>query len=213
MHKSVLITRPNHDLATTYLYWWTSKVIDKCREKRIEYFDLKSKKASKKNFDSYVRKNNPSFLFLNGHGSDKIITGWDNEILLNADDKLEVVGRIIYARSCMAGAELGKACVNAGAKAFIGYSKNYVFLYLISRETKPLTDTLAEVFLEPANLIAISLIKGNTVQEADLKSKKMMIKNLRSILSSGKSDGKEIASYLWHNIKYQVIVGDASARI
>lgn len=212
MNKSILITRPNHDLATTYLYWWSKNVIDKCLEKKIKYFDLKGKKASKKNFDSYLKKNNPSFIFINGHGSEDVVTGWNDEILLRVGARLDVKDRIIYARSCMAGVELGKVCVDSGAETFIGYTKNYVLLFLTSRETRPLTDNLAALFLEPSNLIPISLIKGNTVEEADKKSKNLMKKNLRRILSSDKNDKKEIASYLWHDIKYQTVIGNNLAK-
>ena len=213
MNKSILITRPNHDLATTYLYWWSKKIIDKCLEKKIKYFDLKGKKASKKNFDSYLKRNNPSFIFINGHGSEEVVTGWDNEILLKVGGQLDVRGRIIYARSCMAGLKLGKVSVDSGAKTFIGYTKNYVLLFLTTKKTRPLSDNLSALFLEPSNLIPISLINGNTVEEADRKSKNLMKKNLREILSSNKSDKKEIASYLWHDIKYQTVIGNNLAKI
>jgi len=213
MNKSILITRPNHDLATTYLYWWSKKVIDECQEKEIKYFDLKGKKASKKNFDSYLKRNNPSFIFINGHGSEEVVTGWDNEILLKVGGQLDVRGRIIYARSCMAGLKLGKVSVDSGAKTFIGYTKNYVLLFLTTKKTRPLSDNLSALFLEPSNLIPISLINGNTVEEADRKSKNLMKKNLREILSSNKSDKKEIASYLWHDIKYQTVIGNNLAKI
>ena len=213
MNKSILITRPNHDLATTYLYWWSKKVIDKCQEKEIKYFDLKGKKASKKNFDSYLKRNNPSFIFINGHGSEEVVTGWNNEILLKVGGQLDVRGRIIYARSCIAGLKLGKVSVDSGAKTFIGYTKNYVLLFLTTKKTRPLSDNLSALFLEPSNLIPISLINGNTVEEADRKSKNLMKKNLREILSSNKSDKKEIASYLWHDIKYQTVIGNNLAKI
>jgi len=213
MNRAILITRPDHDLATTYLYWWSKKVIAKCLEKGLKYFDLKSKKASKKIFDSYLKKNNPSFLFINGHGSNEVVTGWNNEILLNIKHKLDVKGRIIYARSCMAGDKLGPICVKNGAKAFIGYTKNYVVMFSISKETRPLTDNLAKLFLEPSNLIPISLIKGNTVKKANQKSKNLMIKNLRRVLLSNKRDKRLIASYLWHDIKYQTIIGNNLAKI
>ena len=213
MNKSILITRPNHDLATTYLYWWSKKVIDECQEKEIKYFDLKGKKASKKNFDSYLKRNNPSFIFINGHGSEEVVTGWNNEILLKVGGQLDVRGRIIYARSCMAGLKLGKVSVDSGAKTFIGYTKNYVLLFLTTKKTRPLSDNLSALFLEPSNLIPISLINGNTVEEADRKSKNLMKKNLREILSSNKSDKKEIASYLWHDIKYQTVIGNNLAKI
>jgi len=213
MNKSVLITRPNHDLATTYLYWWSKEIILKCLEKGIKYFDLKGKKASRKNFDSYLEKNNPSFIFINGHGSDKVVTGWDNETLLDVKDKLNVKGKIIYARSCMAGDKLGPACVKNGAQAFIGYTKNYVIVFSTTKETRPLTDGLARLFLEPSNLIPISLIKGNTVRKANQKSKNLMVKNLKRVLSSNKSDKQLIASYLWHDIKYQTVVGNDRVKI
>ena len=213
MNKSVLITRPNHDLATTYLCWWSEKVIDKCLEKKIRHFDLKGKKASKKNFDSCLKKNNPSFIFINGHGSLEAVTGWDNKILLRVGDKLDVKNRIIYARSCMAGVKLGRVCVHFGAKAFIGYTKNYMLLFLTNKKTRPLMDNLAGLFLRPSNSIPISLVEGKTTGEADQKSKDLMIKNLKRILSSNKNGKKEVASYLWHDIKYQVVIGNNLAKI
>lgn len=73
--------------------------------------------------------------------------------MLKVGGQLDVKGRIIYARSCMAGLRLGKVCVDSGARTFIGYTKNYVLLFLTSRETRPLTDNLSALFLKSSNLI------------------------------------------------------------
>ncbi|PIU37349.1 hypothetical protein CO005_02985 [Candidatus Roizmanbacteria bacterium CG_4_8_14_3_um_filter_34_9] len=73
--------------------------------------------------------------------------------MLKVGGQLDVKGRIIYARSCMAGLRLGKVCVDSGARTFIGYTKNYVLLFLTTKETRPLSDNLSALFLEPSNLI------------------------------------------------------------
>jgi hypothetical protein len=52
----VLITRHNYDLAITYLCTFSEEVIDICLKRDIKYVDLKGKKATKKIFDSYIKK-------------------------------------------------------------------------------------------------------------------------------------------------------------
>lgn len=90
IHRTILITRPNHDLITTYLYYWSHFIIKEAKNKNIPIFDLSGKKATKKILTSYVIKNTPGFIHFNGHGNSKSITGYNNEILIeaNINDKL-----------------------------------------------------------------------------------------------------------------------------
>lgn len=50
MNNTVLITRPNHDYPTTYLYHWSKLVIDEASSKRMKVLDLDGKKAKNQIF-------------------------------------------------------------------------------------------------------------------------------------------------------------------
>lgn len=60
----MLVTRPNYDFPTTYLYQWSELVIDEAKSKGITVLDLDGKKANKRNFASYISKNNSRQIIL-----------------------------------------------------------------------------------------------------------------------------------------------------
>lgn len=68
MNRAFLVTRPNHDLTTNYLFYWSLLVIKKAKEKGFQVLDLKGRKANKKNFDSYIKRHKPVLVFFNGQG-------------------------------------------------------------------------------------------------------------------------------------------------
>ncbi len=212
MPKSLLITRPNHDETTNYLYYWSTLVIKEAKERKFALYDLPGKKASKKNFDSCLKTKKPKILFLNGHGNADTITGQDLEPLLECNKKSAVRGTLIYGRSCDAGINLGKKLIKDAAKAFIGYNKQFIFGFTPAKVTRPLTDKLAGLFLAPSNLVVIALLKGNKMQSAQDQSKKAIQKNFKKMLlvSASKAE-KYAARWLWSNYKSQVLYGDVAA--
>ncbi|MEK7611290.1 MAG: hypothetical protein AAB486_02840 [Patescibacteria group bacterium] len=213
MKKCVLITRPRHDFTTNCLYYWSSIVIEKATKKGFTVLDLGEKKANKLDFDSYIKKNTPKLVFFNGHGNENTITGNDNEALVRTDkDEGLLSGKVIYARSCNAASIFGESCVKNGTIAFIGYKDKFSFASSSGKATRPLQDGLIKLFLEPSNLIPISLIKGNTVSKAYRKSQEGMLRNLRSMISSQSSlEQRSVAFLLWKNIQSQVLIGDDQA--
>lgn len=215
MSKAILITRPNHDLITTYLFEWSQLVIDEANRKNIQVLDLSGKKANKKDFASYILKNDPILLFFNGHGNENIIAGYDNEPLVSINDGNELLKRkIIYARSCDAANNLGELCIKNGTIAFVGYRKKYSIAYTHSGSSHPLNDEIAKLFIEPSNLIPISLLKGNSVKDAYRKSQEAMSRNFSFMLSTRATQAqRDAAPYLWINKKYQVTLGDSDAKI
>ena len=210
MNKSLLVTRPNHDSATNYLYYWSDTVIDEAKKKQIPVYDLKGKKAVKTTFISYLRSKHPGFLFLNGHGDAVSVTGQNNDILLDETvEKNLIFGSIIYARSCDSGKILGKVLVRYGAAAFIGYARKFLVGTTPSKITKPLEDRMARLFLEPSNLIPTTIIKGHTVGEAHERAKQEMVKNFRKMISSISSfEERYAARWLWSDIRSQVLLGN-----
>lgn len=111
MSRALLVTRPQHDITTYYLYKWSEEVIKKAKEKHISVIDLPGKKSTRKRVIGVLEKRSPSLVFLNGHGSENTVCGHNNEIVLKADDKKAVVDKIIYARSCRSAKILGPKAI------------------------------------------------------------------------------------------------------
>jgi len=215
MTNAILITRPNHDLITTYLFHWSEYVITLANKKGIKVLDLSGKKANETTFTSYIVKNKPTLVFLNGHGNENMITGYDNEPLVTSNKNEGILeGKIVYARSCDAAKNLGGLCIKKNTLAFIGYKKKYAIGYSQSSITKPLSDEVAKLFITPSNLVPMSLLKGNTAKDAYRKSQESMIRNFSFMLSTRASQAqRDAVPYLWINRKYQVFLGDEEARI
>mgnify|MGYP001582766571 CR=1 FL=1 len=210
----ILITRPNHDLITTYISQWSEFIIAFAKSKSHVTYDLFGKKADRKTFEHYLVSNKPSFLFLNGHGSSDVICGYRDEVLLdNASDSTLIQGKIIYARSCNAGENLGNTLVTKGVVAFVGYKKSFSIAMQNKFAVRPKEDPLARFFLEPSNLIASTIIKGNTVQEAYQRSMREMKKTLSEMISSNIPNKKDYAFALYNNMISQVVIGNKEAKI
>ncbi|MBU0974636.1 hypothetical protein KKD03_02960 [Patescibacteria group bacterium] len=211
-NPSFLITRPNHDLVTNYLYTWTEVIIKNAKNRNTVIYDLKKGKANKSILDSYIKKNNPNIVLFNGHGNADKITGINNEVLIeiNKDEKL-LSGKIIYARSCRSAKRLGISCVRNGATAFIGYKEDFILISTPEKATKPLTDTIAGYFLEPSNLVIQTLLKGNSPKESHERSQLDSVKKIKHLLSeNATSEEKSLLSFLWRNMKAQVLIENNS---
>jgi len=212
MSKSMLITRPDHEIVTKYCCIWSEDVIRFASQKFIDVYDLKGKKANRKEFESYVKSKNPSLIFFNGHGNTEVITGYDNKPLV---DMQSVPSKsIIYARSCDAAQYLGPMLIQKGARSFIGYTRKFTFFYDPMSIMKPANDPMARLFLETSNLVVSAIIKDHTVAEADQRSRSAMFKNLQRMLSSEATfEERYAAPAMWSNINAQVVLGDLSAKI
>lgn len=215
MRKTFLVTRPNHDLITNYLFHWSGQVIKEAVNKNFQVLDLKERKANKRDLENYVKKNKPTLIFFNGHGSSSAICGYDDGVLVEVDKNEGLLSNaVIYARSCSAAEYLGRRCVQEGTVAFVGYRKDYFLGYSQSKSTQPLADRVAGLFLEPSNLIPISLLKENTAGESFRKSQEAMRRNIRFMNSSAALPSqKDAAPYLWRNVKSQTVLGDQEAHL
>ncbi len=207
----VLITRPHHEIVTNYLCVWSEEFVESAKKKATVY-DLKGPKVTRTNFESYVKSHHPSFVFLNGHGSAELITGHENEVILDEHSDLGPV--IVYARSCEAARILGPALVSQSLKAFIGYKRNFICGYSPDKITRPMEDHIASLFLEPSNLVASTIVKGNTAEEAHFRSRQAMYKNFRRMISSAATHEERFAArWLWSNINNQTLIGDSQAKL
>ncbi|MFH1376085.1 MAG: hypothetical protein ABIH25_00445 [Candidatus Woesearchaeota archaeon] len=217
MNNNFLITRPNYDDATGYLFYYAKEVIDYAKKIGVEFFDLVRPKLTKTNFISLLDKKDPVLVLFNAHGDDKRIYGdkiKDKEEVLIEEGKNNSVlfDRIVYARACYSGLSLGENCI--GKKGcFIGYRTPFSFLIDERWSAKPLNDKTAKLFLEPSNLIAISLLKGNRAEDAFDKSLNMMKKNMMKLMKVEKEPCTMASMMvLWNNMQGQTILGNKNAK-
>jgi len=214
MSNVFLITRPNYDQGTNYLFLWTKSILGFSKKRGWVVLNLSDKKANRKSFLSYIKKQNPKFIFFNGHGSATTINGHNGEMLVETGkDKIILKGKIIYARCCEAAKVFGRQCIKEGVLAFIGYKEKYLLGYSKRKVLKPLNDEVAKLFMEPSNLIALSILKGNSVEHAFIKSQKQMSKNLSFMMSTKATyEQRNAVQYLHSNKMNQVLLGDFTSK-
>lgn len=215
MKKGIIITLPRYEYTVDYLTVSSKAVIEEANKKGIKVQELKDKNANKKKFEAFIKSLDYKMVVFNGHGSENTISGHEGKPIVKGgvnDSLLE--GRITYARSCWAGRVLGKKCMkNDNKGSFIGYELPFMFYIDNKWRTNPYKDNIAPIFLEPSNLIPISLIKGNTALQAHEKSKKQTLKTIKKVMRSGTKESFLFAEKLWNNYKGQVLIGNASATL
>jgi len=212
--KSILITRPQGDIALKYLEVWSQKIIEVANKKGATVLDLSGARANRKEMEKIIKKKDPDLIVINGHGDYDLITGQNQEILFQANDNEDILSKaIVYAISCRSAKILGEAVASKGNRAYIGYSEDFIFLYNQSKIYHPLEDEKAKLFLEPSNQVAISLLKNHSAGEASTSSKQYFIRNIQKLMSSDNksSENSQFISTLYWNFKNQVCLGNSEA--
>lgn len=213
MVRALVVTRPAYEVTTHYLFYWSSLPLVLARKSGLNIVELIKDRVTRGEFEGVVSKIDPSFIYLNGHGGSKYIMGHNNEILIQADDNESILrSRIVYALSCSSAQILGPKSISAGAKAYIGYKEDFMFIGDHHNVARPLNDKTAALFFEPSNVVVDTLLKGHNVLKAYEKSQEEFNKNINSLLNSASPDYYLISWLVWDRI-HQVYLGDKTARI
>lgn len=214
MSNSVLFTRPRHDYPTRYLSKWNEEVKKSALEHEFIVFDLEDGRANRKEVESFLQHKQPTLVFFNGHGGDDCVCGFEDEVLIRAKENEQMLSsKIVYALACSSGAILGPVCVRAGAKAYIGYDSDFIFMRLNRFRTNPGHDPLAKFFAGPSNLVGTTLIKGHTVNDAYGRSQEAYRRNIKRLISSeSKPEESSTLRYLLWDMQHQVCLGDSEAK-
>lgn len=190
-------------------------MISLAKRKLLPVVDLKGAKANRKEFVSRLTKVSCRLVFFNGHGSARAVAGYNNEILVDANDNVAcLAGRIVFARCCSAARILGPKSLAAGTEAFLGYTEPFVFMYDLRVTSRPLLDKTAGLFLEPANLVITTLIKGHSAIEAHQRSLEAYRRRITDLLNSevGREDTAALRWLIWDR-QHQVCLGNSSAKL
>lgn len=213
--KKLLITRPSYEVPTNYLFHWSKSLVRLAKKNGFSVTDLKKGEARRNRVERALRRKKTLLAFFNGHGSADSIFGQNGEMVvstvLNAE---KLAGKIVFARACQSAKKLGKAAVEKGAKAYLGYKEDFVFLFDKDKEEKPLEDETASLFLEPSNRVAEVLIQGGSAGEANKTGKAAYREKIEGFLTSEASPAEtEAVRYLIWDEQNQTCVGDQKARV
>jgi len=212
MSKTLLITRPDHDITTHYLSSWGRLIFEAAEKNGFKILDLHGKRASKSEFESFVKEFSPKVILFNGHGNENTIGGHENEplVTLGKNEKL-LASRIIYSISCKSAKNLGRKSIDSGAMSFTGYDDDFIFFYDVKMTSRPVEDETAKLFLGHSKIFVNSLLKGNSISESYNRAKGSMKNNITKLLSSESPDSGMIR-FLWWNMKHFVTQGNADIK-
>ena len=214
MNKGVVITLPRWDNVTEYLSHFSNQIIEEADSVGVKCKTLDGKDANKINFEKVIKNLDYSFVVFNGHGSPESIKGHKDETLIEVGKNEELLkGRIVYARVCEAAVVLGKLCVEDNNGCFIGYNFPFVFWADRTWDSVPQKDETARLFLEPSNMVPISLIRGHNAKESNRKSKLHILKNIKKEIKKNDKDTPMIVEGLLNNYYGQVLLGNGDARL
>ena len=211
----MLVTLPEHDLATLYSSKWSKEVIDVAERNGIHVTSIEGSNVTRNRVERAITSNKPMFLMFNGHGSDSMIAGHDFEpiIILGDNDNL-LKDKIVHAFTCSSGRTLGARC---GASAFIGYSNWFIMCIDGNSTNRPLEDRLASPIMQCAMEAPKQLAKKKTAREAYEQSQAKYQRWIDEFtLSSSKYTTEElqlILPCLMWNKTCQVLYEDNDAKL
>ena len=151
----------------------------------------------------------------NGHGDSQSICGHKDEVIVSSKENPEVLkNSITYALSCSSAFRLGPEAVKKGAVCFIGYDSDFAIGRDEESEAAPSKDKIAKLFLEPSNILVKNILKGNRVELAIDKAKKIMKENINYLHTTEDfPEAIDYAPYLFANYVGLVAHGDMQASI
>ncbi|MDO8634540.1 MAG: hypothetical protein Q7K34_04585 [archaeon] len=211
----LFVTRPQHDDTTFYLSKWVELVFPLCREKGIKISDFEKKRANAGEVAKFLKNKNPRFAVFNGHGDEETITGHKNEVLIKNGKNQELLkGKIVYAVACDCASVLGKESIKSGTIVFIGYETSFIFVYDPNSTATPTRDEMSLPVFESSNEVLVSLIKGNSAQEAYEKSQSTFDKWIKKLQrSDAPPEAQHILMTLYWNKAAQAVHGDKNAKL
>lgn len=208
--KTTLFVRPCHDDVTSYLYYYSKKLIKKSIYRGFKTINKEKEKANEWVVTSVIKKSDPKFIMFNGHGSPTMICGHQDKIIIerNKNHKL-IKGRIIYSLSCSSASKLGIKVAD-DRSTFIGYVDEFALGMDVNSQASIHRDKRAMLFLDPSNLLVESLLKGNSAEDAVSKAKGLMKKNISKLKTDPFPDAKDYLPYLYNNFLILNVMGNKS---
>jgi len=163
-----------NDIPTNYIFSWAEQIKKEAILLGFKVIDLQDENFEENKIRRMIEEHNPFLVFLNSHGTEYSIKGYDKktDVILRCKNDHLFKDRIVYALSCSTGTILGKSALNKGCKCYIGYKEKVKFPTQEFHDTV-LKDFVAEPFMKVSNEIVLTFLKGGTPEEAIKNSNKV----------------------------------------
>jgi len=142
-----------------------------------------------------------------GHGSPTEFCGHDNEVLMDIRNMPDVKGKVVILISCETAQELGPALIAAGAKGYIGFRQDLVWVVDADKSATPWRDEIAEPVMMPLVTCINEVMDGKKVGEAFDTMQRNFSGNI------AKEADELVRSCLIFNGKNAVFLGDPNAMV
>lgn len=141
-----------------------------------------------------------------GHGTPDTFFGQGNQVLMNTDSIPNVKGKIVFLISCEVGEKLGPAMIEQGAKSFIGFKQDLVWILNASKVMTPWEDKTGALILKPMVDAVNTILDGKTTSEAFYG----MLEQLT--FNQTQTEDEIVKAALQFNADNAVMLGDPEAR-
>ncbi|MDO8656757.1 MAG: hypothetical protein Q7K45_05965 [Nanoarchaeota archaeon] len=215
MVKQFLITRPRHDKETSYLHSFSKAIVQIVKENRaIRLTELDGLKANRKEVESSLSTTDQTLAFFNGHGDEETIYGHDDEPILDRDNVQLMDKKIVYALACSSLVGLGKLAIQNGARTYIGYRDEFMWVGDPSASAIPDKDKNAAPFRKVCHILIHSLVRGMPTGKSLEKTKAEYKKLIRTYGTSEDDPFGDVAAIgfaLSWDLTCLDMIGDANA--
>ena len=211
----VLFSRPNDDVTLNYLHYYSRELVSTSNKLGHKTINKERKDANKEIILSIIRKQKPELIMFNGHGSPEEICGYKQEVIISTRENPEILKNImVYSLSCSSALILGPKSIENGAIAFIGYKFDFALGKDPESEASPQYDKIANLFLEPSNILFSSLLNRKSVKTSVEKAKKKMKDNIEYLHTTDSfPEAIYYAPFLFGNYLGLIAHGDNEAFI
>ena len=136
-----------------------------------------------------------------------------SQLRIGTSSKKLKKNKIVYALACNSLVKLGPLAIKNGAKAYIGYNDEFMWVGDPSKSSVPDKDKNSAPFRRVCHLLVYSLLKGMPVKESIEKTKLEYIKLIRHYGTSEDNfgDAPAIGLALSWNLLSLDIVGNPNA--
>ncbi len=161
MAKQFLITRPRHDKETSYLHSFSKAIIQIATEDQaMRLTELDGSLANRREVEAALSTKDQTLAFFNGHGDEETVYGHEDKPILDRNNVPLTDKKIIYALACSSLVTLGKLAIQNGARAYIGYRDEFMWVGDPSTSAVPDKDKNAAPFRKVCHILIRSLVTG-----------------------------------------------------
>jgi len=216
-----LLWRSDFELATKYASYFVKDLARVADRLGFTTTDLAGDDAMPTRIYAALDAQDPMLVVGMGHGCINVLTAQDYRDVLwvapgckhhsHADDNTALMAnRILYSYSCYTATGLGPGVIRGGAAAFIGYKGP--FCWVIGPAQDPAVDPYAPDFFHCANTVAITLLRGGSVKEAERAAKAEFDKAIKKWEASDDPRAPLCVTLLMQDRNYLVMYGREDVR-